>query len=145
MSCRLVLKFTLHLRSSSVSLSTKPEAQEALVGKEATSQYRRHQRLGFQPWVRKILWRRVWQPTLECLPGEPHGQRSLADYSPRSHKESDTTEATEQAHGSPKIHPFCVQWTRSQRGREMYAQVLTCCRSLSHQLVKSQCWRHCDR
>ena len=24
--------------------------------------------------------------------GEPHGQRSLGDYSPRGHRESDTTE-----------------------------------------------------
>ena len=29
------------------------------------------------------------------LPGEPHGQRSLAGYSPRGHRESNTTEATE--------------------------------------------------
>ena len=29
------------------------------------------------------------------LPGESHGQRTLADYSPRGRKESDTTEATE--------------------------------------------------
>ena len=28
------------------------------------------------------------------LPGESHGQRSLAGYSPRGHKESDTSEAT---------------------------------------------------
>ena len=28
------------------------------------------------------------------LPGESHGQRSLEGYSPRSHKESDTTEHT---------------------------------------------------
>ena len=31
------------------------------------------------------------------LPGESHGQRSLVDYSPRGHKESDTTEATKHA------------------------------------------------
>ena len=34
------------------------------------------------PWVGKILWRRVWQPTPVFLPGESHGQRSLAGYSP---------------------------------------------------------------
>ena len=28
------------------------------------------------------------------LPGESHGQRSLAGYSPRGHKELDTTEVT---------------------------------------------------
>ena len=34
------------------------------------------------------------QPTPVFLPGESHGQRSLAGYSPWSHKEKDTTEAT---------------------------------------------------
>ena len=39
-------------------------------GKEPTCQCRRHKRLGFDPWVRKIPWRREWQPTLVFLPGE---------------------------------------------------------------------------
>ena len=30
----------------------------------------------FTPWVRMILWRREWQPTLVFLPGKSHGQRS---------------------------------------------------------------------
>ena len=51
-------------------------------GKEPTCQCRRHKRHGFCPWVRKILWRRAWQPTPAFLPGESHGQRSLAGYSP---------------------------------------------------------------
>ena len=34
-------------------------------------------RCRFDPWVGKIPWRRVWQPTLVFLPGESHGQRSL--------------------------------------------------------------------
>ena len=38
-----------------------------------------------------IKWRRKWQFTLVFLPGECHGQRSLAGYSPWGHKESDTT------------------------------------------------------
>ena len=29
------------------------------------------------PWVRKIPWRRKWQPTPEPLPGKFHGWRSL--------------------------------------------------------------------
>ena len=49
-------------------------------------------RLGFNPWVGKIPWRRKWQPTLVFLPGEFHEQRSLAGYSPWGHKQSDTTE-----------------------------------------------------
>ena len=39
-------------------------------------------RLGFNPWVRKISWRRKWQLTPVFLPGEFHGQRSLAGYNP---------------------------------------------------------------
>ena len=46
----------------------------------------------FHPRVGKIPWRRKWQPTPVFLPGEIHGQRSLAGYSPWDHKESDTTE-----------------------------------------------------
>ena len=49
-------------------------------------------RPGFHPWVRKIPWRRAWQPTPVFLPGESPGQRSLAGYSPRGCKESDRTE-----------------------------------------------------
>ena len=49
-------------------------------------------RPGFNPWVRKIPWRRKWQPTPVPLPGKLHGQRSLVGYSPWGHRESDTTE-----------------------------------------------------
>ena len=40
----------------------------------------------------KIPWRRKWQPAPVFLPGESHGQRSLAGCSPWGRKESDTTE-----------------------------------------------------
>ena len=46
----------------------------------------------FHPWVRKIPWRREWQPTPVFLPGKPHGQRSLTGYSPWGHKELDTAD-----------------------------------------------------
>ena len=46
----------------------------------------------FSPWVGNIPWRREWEPTPVFLPGEPHGQRNLAGFSPWGHKESDTTE-----------------------------------------------------
>ena len=36
----------------------------------------------FNPWVRKIPWRREWQYSPVFLPGESHGQRSLSGYSP---------------------------------------------------------------
>ena len=44
------------------------------------------------PWVGKIPWRREWQSTPVFLPGEFHGQRSLAGYSPWGCKEQDMTE-----------------------------------------------------
>jgi len=51
-------------------------------GKEEACQCRRHKRHGFDLWVEKIPWRRAWKPTLVFLPGESHGQSSLAGYSP---------------------------------------------------------------
>ena len=52
-----------------------------LGGKEPACQCRR---LRFHPWVRKIPWRRKWQPIPVFLPGKSHGQRS---YSPWGAKE----------------------------------------------------------
>ena len=43
-------------------------------------------------WVGKIPWQSRWQPTPVFLPGEYHGQRNLAGYSPWGCKELDTTE-----------------------------------------------------
>ena len=51
-----------------------------------------HERPRFDPWVRKIPWRREWLPTPIFLPGECHGQRNLAGYSPWGLKELDMTE-----------------------------------------------------
>ena len=51
-------------------------------------------RPGFNSWVGNIPWRREWLPTPVFLPGEFNGQRSLANYSPWGHKESDMTEVT---------------------------------------------------
>ena len=58
-----------------------------LSGKESACQCRR---LGFDPWVVKICRRRNWQPTPVFLPGESHGQRNLAGYSPRGSQKSQT-------------------------------------------------------
>ena len=91
-------------------------------GNEPSCQWRRH---GFNSWVRKLLWRRAWQPTPVFLSGESLGQRSLMGYNPRGRKESDTTE--ERAH-SGKDLPYnaetllnALQWPireRSLRGKE---------------------------
>ena len=60
-------------------------------GQEPACQCRRCR---FDPWVRKIPWRRKCQPTPEFLPGESHRQRSLVGYSPWGRKEWETTERT---------------------------------------------------
>ena len=53
-------------------------------------------RLGFNPWVGKIPWRRKRQPTPVFLPGKSHGQRRLVGYSPWSHKRVGYDLATKQ-------------------------------------------------
>ena len=65
-----------HLLTSSVHFLGFPCWLSA---KESTCQCRRH---GFDPWVRKIPWRRKWQLTPVFLPRKSHEQRSLAGYSP---------------------------------------------------------------
>ena len=64
------------------------------IGKESVCQCKRCKSRGFSPWVGKVPWSRKWQPTPVFLPRESHAQRSLAGYSPLSHKELDTTECT---------------------------------------------------
>ena len=59
--------------------------------KESTCQYKRSKRHRFDPWVRKIPWRRKWQLVTVFLPGKALGQRSLTGYSPWGGKELDTT------------------------------------------------------
>ena len=81
-----------------------------VVKKELTCKCRRHERWGFHPWVRKIPWRRAWQPTPLFLLGESHGQKSLVGYSPWGHKELDMTEATTHT-GRPRVRKsgiFCL-------------------------------------
>ena len=48
--------------------------------KELTCQCRRRKRHRFDPWVRKMLWRREWLFTPVFFPGESHGQCSLAGH-----------------------------------------------------------------
>ena len=60
--------------------------------KESTCQCRR---FVFDPFGQEEgngRWRKKWQPTPVFLPGESHGQRNLAGYSPWGHKDSDRTE-----------------------------------------------------
>ena len=65
------------------------------------------QRLRFGSWVRRIPQRRKWLHTSVFLPGEFHGQRSLAGYSPWGCKESDVTERlTDARHTYMHTHTY---------------------------------------
>ena len=59
-----------------------------------------------EAWVQsqfwKVPWRREGKPTPVFLPGEFHGQRSLAGYSPWDRKESDITEQLTHTHSYSK-------------------------------------------
>ena len=57
--------------------------------KDPACQCRSHGRRGFDPWVRKIPWRRTWQPNPVFLLGESHGQRSVVGGGPSVCQESD--------------------------------------------------------
>ena len=59
---------------------------------QIVSIYLQRMRPVFDPWVEEIPWRREWQPTPVCWPGESHGQRSLEGNSPWGHKQSDRPE-----------------------------------------------------
>ena len=83
---KVMTKLDSILKSRDITLSTKVRLVKAMVFPVVCG------RPGFDPWVRKIPWRRKWQSTPVLLPGESHGGRSLVGYSPWGRKESDTTE-----------------------------------------------------
>ena len=62
--------------------------------KKTAGQHRKCKRCGFDPWVRKIPWRRACNILQYSCLENPHGQRSLAGYSPKGRKEWDTTNVT---------------------------------------------------
>ena len=67
----------------------------------------------------KIPWRREWLPSPAFLPGEFHGRRSLAGYSPWCHEESDMTE-----HARTEERPteFVAQGSMPSSPREQIAK-----------------------
>ena len=62
-------------------------SQLASVVKKSARQCRKHKRHRFDPWVRKIPWKRAWQSTPVFLPGEFHEQRNLVGYGPWDRRE----------------------------------------------------------
>ena len=88
-------------------------------GKELACQCRRQRRPRFDPWVWKIPWRRKWHSTPVFLPGESHGQRSLAGY---SGEESGVVKS--QADWATE-HPWaCIQCARYIHVRGTYSFII---------------------
>ena len=59
---------------------TEPNWTETWFSQSGYSAVRIHlpmQETEFNPWVRKMPWRRKWQPSLVLYPGKSQGQRSL--------------------------------------------------------------------
>ena len=69
-------------------------SQVALVVKNTSTNAGCIERGRFNPWVRKIPWRRKWQPIPVFLPGESPWTEEPGRYSPYGCKELDTTEVT---------------------------------------------------
>ena len=65
----------------------------------------------FDSWVRKIPWKREQLPTPVFLPGESHGQKSLAGYSPWGCKQLDTIELHFHFHSILPVSPS-KSWIR---------------------------------
>ena len=65
---RLVIK-----SNKKVLLNAMSQAS-LVVQQERICQCRRH---GFDPWVGKIPWGRIWQPIPVFLPGKSHGQKRV--------------------------------------------------------------------
>ena len=68
----------------------------------------------FCPWVGKIPWGRAWPPTPVFLPGESHGQGSLAA-TVYGVTELDMTERLEHTHSEPGRPPASVRVRKSER------------------------------
>ena len=71
-----------------------------LFGVSLVAQIVKHLSAMQETQVQSLGWEdpleKEWQPTPVFLPGEFHGQRSLAGYSPWGHRELNTTEQTTQ-------------------------------------------------
>ena len=80
---------------------------------------------GIGPWVRKILWRRTWQPTTVFLPGKSHGQRNPVGYSPCGRRRVTHNLATKQqleSHALRESTVICQLWMTSHHNGDFYCQ-----------------------
>ena len=104
-------------------------------GAESACQCRRH---GFNPWVRQIPWKRERLPTPVFLPGDFHGQRSLAGPGPWGHTESDTTECSH-THPTSHIYSFCFGFFRHESGMSTFISMISSPENTYSSLLNPHC------
>ena len=85
------VQFYLHYKTINEQLIDK-QADKSFPGGSVIKNHLPIRRCGFDPRVRKIPWRRKWQPIPVFLSRKFHGQRSLEGYSLWGCKELDTTD-----------------------------------------------------
>ena len=90
-STETILKKFLKFPQSKIWISDIHSFHSDSAVKNLPAMQETRQKCGLHPWVRKIPWRRKWQPSPAVLPGKSYGQRSLAGYSPWGHKEPHMT------------------------------------------------------
>ena len=96
------------------------------------------QETGFNPWVRKITWRRKWQTHSIFLSEKYHEQRSLMDCSPLGRKELNTTEQLnthiENISSARMFQIVSLSWD----GWEDWASLFLQCQKDSHTCLSPQ-------
>ena len=73
----------------------------------STWQCRRCKKHGFNPWVRKIPWRRAWQPTPVCLPGKSHDKgtwQAIVHGVTESNTTEHSAQLTAKSMKEPRLH-----------------------------------------
>ena len=106
------------------------------VVKESTCQCQRYKKM----WVPSLgwedPWRRKWQPTPVFLPGESHGQRRLAGYTPWGQKRP--TWLNTHAQSVPQYYPTLSDPTHcSTPGFPVYHQLLKLAQTHVHWVMPS--------
>ena len=73
--------------------------------------------VGLISWVRKIPWKRKWQPIPAFLPGKSHGQGILVAYTPWGYQESDMTKSMEDTKEATHIN--CLLEEEQEEGSQV--------------------------
>ena len=89
-------------------------------------------RLRFNPWVGKTPWWRAWQPTLVFLPGESHGQKNLAGYSPQGGDWYDWAHAHKHTHTHTHTHMHTHAHTHTNMHTQTHTSTHTCIDTNTH-------------